>query len=242
MPMDRAKMARLRDVVKVLAQLRTESKLKNLPVLPKQPTEVTAEKLMKALHRRLDDGAAKATLVEAWEKFTAPAGDAAGLAGPKAFRLQAAAALATWNGESYTVDDWDDFVTWTLAFVTTYKVWRWTITMELSLTSAAGRVHFHAMFEWRLSDAPDWPDIEHMKFKGSKPNVRPNYLAVVDGLDGVADKKGAPRGLHVRQSLDAGHFYCFMEKPGSVKSDTNYPPFQPGGYCPTGRRLVCSVA
>ena len=122
MPMDRAKMARLRDVVKVLAQLRTESKLKNLPVLPKQPTEVTAEKLMKALHRRLDDGAAKATLVEAWEKFTAPAGDAAGLAGPKAFRLQAAAALATWNGESYTVDDWDDFVTWTLAFGTTYKV------------------------------------------------------------------------------------------------------------------------
>ena len=174
----------------------------------------------------------KQSLEQEWNAFKAPPAPA----GPKPFRFNASAGLATWNG-NYTPELWGLFQSWIEAFVGTHKIWRYTATMEESLASP-GRVHFHAFFEWRLKDTPDWCNgLDFMKFEGSTPNMQPNYLAVADGVDGVADKKSAPRGQHLRQSLDAGHFYCWMEKRGSLKATTNYPPFEPGGYCPTGRRL-----
>ena len=78
--------------------------------------------------------------------------------------------------------------------------------MEESLHAQGGvaRVHFHAMLEWRVER--DDTSVTAFEFpKGNAPNFQPNYMVHVDNLGGAAATgKRAPRGLNVRQSLDAG--------------------------------------
>ena len=141
--------------------------------------------------------------------------------------------MCTWNGD-FTLATWPVFQAWFDAFVTELKAWRWTITAEESLNSADQKIHFHAFVE--LKEAWKDDDIERLRFNGSLPNVQPNFLTQMDNLDGAASKGKAPRGL-IRELLNAGHFYVYMKKPGSISSASNFPPFFSYTYVPSARRL-----
>ena len=92
----------------------------------------------------------------------------------------------------------------------------------------------HYMIEWKK--AIDWPNTDRLVFQGKRPNVQPNHDTAT-GHDGKA-----PRGpaWKQRQSLDAGHFYVYCNKIGTLKSGGNRLPCfdTPGGYVPRPEKTI----
>ncbi len=98
--------------------------------------------------------------------------------------------------------------------------------VKISARTAMGR---RARARGCLDLSKDRPTTDFLLFEDVRPNVVPNWQEHAS-----SKKKGkkvkAPRGRKYRQSMDGGHFYCWMEKRGNLKRATNYTPFV--DYCP----------
>ena len=95
-------------------------------------------------------------------------------------------------------------------------VYRSSITMEASLHSDLdGRVHFH----WKVDckDAFDDPDTGRFAFHGVFPDARPTIVS-------AASRQA--RGANQAEASNRGHFYCWAPKLGSLKSGSNWKPWE----------------
>ena len=131
-----------------------------------------------------------------------------------------------------THEIYDAFVEWLEKFVKEHRVRFYSYTLEECPTTK--NLHIHYMIEWKK--AIDWPNTDRLVFQGKRPNVQPNHDTAT-GHDGKA-----PRGpaWKQRQSLDAGHFYVYCNKIGTLKSGGNRLPCfdTPGGYVPRPEKTI----
>ena len=99
-----------------------------------------------------------------------------------------------------------------------YGVERSSSTLEQSLDSVLeGRVHLH----WKvdLKQPIDQLLGESFRFHGIRPDVRKTFGET------IAQKQGA-RGVSFEEASNRGHFYCVVQKEGTLHTGTNWHAFK----------------
>ena len=131
--------------------------------------------------------------------------------------------MATWNSLAFNVATWDAFLAWTQGFARRHGAHAWAACLEESLKAApvdAGgqppqRYHLHAYFVWTDDLGLSLRSLDSLHFETVRPRID-----VCKGV-GSAATFGAPR----RAALH-GLWYVSVHKKGTVKSATNYEPWQ----------------
>jgi hypothetical protein len=125
---------------------------------------------------------------------------------------------------------WHLWKTWKTDMKAKLQIERSTSTLERSLNSRVpDRVHIH----WKvdLETAIDMTSTETFWFKGVRPDVGTTSELLPGGTGGSKQA----RGTTFREASNRAHFYCWVNKAGSLKSGSNWKPFR--NYRVNGRWL-----
>ena len=147
----------------------------------------------------------------------------------KAFRLRGRSFLFTYNWDFFgrnlpdgtpalkdTEALWALWLTWKTNLRRKLGIKKHSSTLEESLESKLeGRVHFH----WKvdLLEPIDHTTLDAFLFHGVSPDARPTWTQTEAGK--------AARGSSYADSVNRGHFYCWVPKKGTLFRGTNWKPF-----------------